>query len=1033
MKKFVQGVISFVTIMIVSSLFFLSCAPQVSIESKNNSTNNENQSSNSEESQQNETTFLIQYETEFGNLPENLSNGINIKEDTFLDSDYLPTLFSEGYAFEGWFDGDIQVIPGKYKVSKTVTLIAKWSVATVSYTITFESEHGTVPSIVTLPEKTLLTETILPVLIEDGYRFEGWYDGETKINVGIDILTKKLNLVAKWTRVFTVSYESKYGEVPNSLILEENTVLTNEELPTLSIDGYVFEGWWDNETLVSSGQYNVIKNVNLKAKWRNVTYTVSFRNRYNQGEKVLDDEIFSVGEEKALTYVILPETSDTVFMYWTDSFGIKYYNGEIVKNLSTSDGATVILWGHFNTYGAAYETKKIGLYEYSVSQHPSEYYQPKCDIEGVQVPNNSKIHQGFTFKSWNTRSDGFGTSYKETEIIPYSQIDSIEGLYAQWEPNKGTIHFYANGGSGTMDDLELRTGDRIPECLFSREYYDLVGWKFVNNEIFNLNKKEYSDYTLYQACWLIDGGEITLQPEWEVQNYTVRFEKNNTNASGIMDYQIIDYWNETSISKNLFINEDFNFIGWNTKADGSGTTYLDEALITNLGDITLYAQWEPIVYTVRFDPNNGDPIDERQFTRTWTYPGKMYDYSGPFHGQHITNWNTKPDGSGKECITNESSWRRVSYYHPRYTFLIEEGTEITLYAQWEPNKYTLVLNGNGGTSEGKNEISKDFVYGDTYQLDTFSREGYSFVNWKYNFNGWQNECSENENIYFTVESFLKGTLDIDRSRSWTLTAQWETIHYDIKFDSTNCSGSMDNIIALKDQDITLPQNTLEREGYTFICWQSGSNYYFEGDTVSNLTNIGNTITLTPVWVNEESAITLNMTLSALRAANAIKRLPDGGTYTLNLTGSCDENIINQIGEKVREKNINLDLHLENTMGLTKISNLSSCLSLKNLYLSVQTIIGKNALSGCNNLASINFTDLNQEQKFITKGFDSNGEQQITLTEKADQSGNIYYQLRGNGKLTTLHYSLGRCLAFLFNGNSICAQFEANEYEWRVGD
>lgn len=51
------------------------------------------------------------------------------------------------------------------------------------------------------------------------------------------------------------------------------------------------------------------------------------------------------------------------------------------------------------------------------------------------------------------------------------------------------------------------------------------------------------------------------------------------------------------LTENTFEREGYTFVGWNTKADGSGKSYTDKSKITNLTSkngktITLYAQWE---------------------------------------------------------------------------------------------------------------------------------------------------------------------------------------------------------------------------------------------------------------------------------------------------------------------------------------------------------------------------------------------------------------------------------------------------------
>ena len=46
-----------------------------------------------------------------------------------------------------------------------------------------------------------------------------------------------------------------------------------------------------------------------------------------------------------------------------------------------------------------------------------------------------------------------------------------------------------------------------------------------------------------------------------------------------------------TLSNNSFTRDGYTFKAWNTKADGSGTTYADGAEMTLTSDLTLYAQW----------------------------------------------------------------------------------------------------------------------------------------------------------------------------------------------------------------------------------------------------------------------------------------------------------------------------------------------------------------------------------------------------------------------------------------------------------
>lgn len=89
----------------------------------------------------------------------------------------------------------------------------------------------------------------------------------------------------------------------------------------------------------------------------------------------------------------------------------------------------------------------------------------------------------------------------------------------------------------------------------------------------------------------------TLEAVWRANTYTVKFDKNDNAAGGETPDQSMEYDKTMKLTKNGFTYALHNFKGWNTKSDGSGTTYKDEAEVTNLvdkdkGEITLYAQWE---------------------------------------------------------------------------------------------------------------------------------------------------------------------------------------------------------------------------------------------------------------------------------------------------------------------------------------------------------------------------------------------------------------------------------------------------------
>jgi len=107
--------------------------------------------------------------------------------------------------------------------------------------------------------------------------------------------------------------------------------------------------------------------------------------------------------------------------------------------------------------------------------------------------------------------------------------------------------------------------------------------------------------------------DLTLYAKWTPISYTVKFDANNENATGTMDAQNFTYDKVANLNKNAFKVENYGFVGWNTKSDGTGTAYLDEVEILNLttengAEIVLYAQWQKIDTSIKVEfPSYNDP------------------------------------------------------------------------------------------------------------------------------------------------------------------------------------------------------------------------------------------------------------------------------------------------------------------------------------------------------------------------------------------------------------------------------------------
>ena len=81
----------------------------------------------------------------------------------------------------------------------------------------------------------------------------------------------------------------------------------------------------------------------------------------------------------------------------------------------------------------------------------------------------------------------------------------------------------------------------------------------------------------------------------ESTELTVTFEANGSAeypVEGTMTPQTVNAKTDTALNANSFTREGYNFLNWNTAADGTGNSYADGATINLTENTTLYAQWE---------------------------------------------------------------------------------------------------------------------------------------------------------------------------------------------------------------------------------------------------------------------------------------------------------------------------------------------------------------------------------------------------------------------------------------------------------
>ena len=134
---------------------------------------------------------------------------------------------------------------------------------------------------------------------------------------------------------------------------------------------------------------------------------------------------------------------------------------------------------------------------------------------------------------------------------------------------------------------------------------------------------------------------------------------------------------------------------------------------------TLYAKWTANKYTVKFNGNSNTSGSMSDQSFTYDVAQNLTANAFSRTGYTFAGWNTKRDGTGTLYSDGESVINLNS---------TSDG-QITLYAQWTANKYTITLNANGGSG---NTASVQATYASATLTPTITnptRTGYTFAGW----------------------------------------------------------------------------------------------------------------------------------------------------------------------------------------------------------------------------------------------------------------------------------------------------------------
>ncbi len=531
---------------------------------------------------------------------------------------------------------------------------------------------------------------------------------------------------------------------------------------------------------------------------------------------------------------------------------------------------------------------------------------------------------GYTFLGWNTSADGSGTFFdQDTDYAATKYLSSLATtnggyviLYAQWEANTGSIVYNANGGSLSSSTYSLTgyshvqnsSGDKFFHTLtygvtanprnattfgLTKTGYTFLGWNTSadGSGTFFDQSTDYAATKYVSSLSSSSGGYVILYAQWEVNTSYIWYNPNG----GTLDSERFDLYSGTirriedltryfdkityntacdPVNASTFglTKTGYTFVGWNSKADGTGTffdqntsyyptEYKSTIATTTGGYVTLYAQWEVNTVSVWYNSNGGSITSETyelnssnnirkiSWASTTTYTFTYNEIYNPVNastfglskdGYTFIEWNTKADGTG--ISINQSTDYYATYYYPNLA--TTTGGTVTLYAQWEanePNTAYIWYNPNGatpnyttydlysGTIRRVSDLTRYFhkitngTTDDPYNATTFglTKAGYTFVGWNTEADG--SGTFFDQNTQYSATEY-KPTIATTSGGYVTLYAQWEVNTVSVWYNSNGGS------ITSETYELNSSNNIRK------IAWASTTTYTFKYNEVYNPVN-----------------------------------------------------------------------------------------------------------------------------------------------------------------------------------------------------
>lgn len=221
----------------------------------------------------NKVKFNITYVVDDKTTNTNTTTEFTIEDSVELTSPTRPNAVFVGWFTSPTFEEETKLSLIDVGTVKDVTLYAKFDITT--HTLTYVANGGTVAKDSFTYEKGDKIELLTPE--RKGYKFDGWYNGDSLFESTEWTFDENIQLKAKWTReLYLVEYNVNGGTTTETL-KQAYSVEDTFTLPTLSKEGYYFLGWSEegskNVYQTLTVQKGTTGNKKYVAKWSEFSYS----------------------------------------------------------------------------------------------------------------------------------------------------------------------------------------------------------------------------------------------------------------------------------------------------------------------------------------------------------------------------------------------------------------------------------------------------------------------------------------------------------------------------------------------------------------------------------------------------------------------------------------------------------------------------------------------------------------------------------------------------------------------------------------